>query len=158
LTINAPDFRQYVVEPAHAALVSGGIPRSLVADNQVIATGAVETLQGTFLVQENSGPGLGLFQIEPQSLDDLLAACTPSQIAVLDSLGTPQPPAVQIVTNLVYAAAICRLYYWQVPAALPPNTLAGLYGYWKLYYNTPAGAGTLAQFTQAIKLTDIVFT
>jgi hypothetical protein len=63
----------------------------------------------------------------------------------------------QIEGNLVLAAPIARLLYWQVPEPLPPRTLAGLWGYYKQYWNTPAGRTTEAEFIAALRLTDIVF-
>jgi hypothetical protein len=53
----------------------------------------------------------------------------------------------QLATNLCYATAICRLVYYRRREALPPaDDLAGLAAYWKLFYNTPLGKGTEAQW------------
>lgn len=54
----------------------------------------------------------------------------------------------QLATNLAYATAMCRIRYYRAPAAMPsdPNDVNALGTYWKQYYNTPQGAGTVEQF------------
>lgn len=156
MTIAAADFRACVVNPALGALVPAGVPYSLVAADLLMATAAVETALGSRLVQE-AGPALGVFQIEPASLSRLWASLTPGQLAALRPIMTSQSPISQMTYNLVFAAAICRLFYWHVPEPLPPHTTQGMWEYYKLYYNTPAGAATATEFMAALKLTDIVF-
>lgn len=156
MTIHAAQFRTYVVNPALGVLAAAGIPYSLVAADLLIATAAVETQIGSYLVQQG-GPALGVFQIQPASLADLWANLTPRQRDAVQSISTPESPVTQITTNLKFAAAICRLFYWQVPEPLPPHTEAGLWGYYKRWWNTPAGATTEAEFVAALKLADIKF-
>lgn len=154
MSINASDFRQYVIDPALAQLGAAGIPVSKTAADLLMATAAVETDLGTWLNQA-PGPALGVFQIEPASLATLLSRLTADQQMALAGIMTPQPIISQLDTNLVLAAAICRLFYWQVPAPLPPDTVSGLWNYYKTYYNTAAGAATLDGFISALKLTDL---
>ena len=154
MTIAPADFRSYVIVPALSALAPAGIPVSKTAADLLMATAAQETALGTWLVQEN-GPALGVFQIEPPSLDSLIMRLTAAQKAALALISTPAPLITQLPGNLVLAAAVCRLFYWQIPAALPPDTVSGLWGYYKHYYNTPAGAATEVQFQMALKLTDL---
>jgi hypothetical protein len=50
----------------------------------------------------------------------------------------------EAVGNLYYAAALCRVHYRRVREALPNEDDAeGMARYWKKYYNTVAGAGTV---------------
>jgi hypothetical protein len=119
-----------------------------------MATAANETDLGTWLNQA-PGPALGVFQIEPASLTSLVARLSVPQLTVLHGIMTPQRIASQIDSNLVLAAAVCRLFYWQVPAPLPPDTVSGLWSYYKTYYNTDAGAATMDGFVSALKLTDL---
>jgi hypothetical protein len=156
VTINAADFRQWIINPALTVLAPAGIPTSQTAADLLMATAAIETDLGTWLTQ-CGGPALGVFQIEPQPLADLVASLTPAEHAVLAQIKTLQPWATQIVSNLLLAAAVCRLFYWRVSAPLPPHTLAGLWGYYKQWWNTPSGAAIEADFAAALKLTDIVF-
>jgi hypothetical protein len=154
MTINAADFRRYVIDPALAALTPAGIPVAKTAADLLMATAANETDLGTWLNQA-PGPALGVFQIEPASLKSLVARLSVAQMSALHGVMTPQPIADQLDGNLVLAAAICRLFYWQVPAPLPPDTVSGLWSYYKTYYNTDAGAATMDGFVSALKLTDL---
>jgi hypothetical protein len=156
MTINAADFRAYVVNPALAALAPAGIPVTKTAADLLMATAAMETDLGTWLTQVG-GPALGMFQMQPATLAGLVSAMTPAQQAAVAKIKTVQPYAEQIETNLLLAAALARLFYWNAPAPLPPDTLDGLWGYYKQWWNTPAGAATEADFIAALKLTDIVF-
>ena len=51
-----------------------------------------------------------------------------------------------------YSTLMCRVHYFRVPEPLPVNTgdkmvyLESLGRYWKKYYNTEKGAGTIAGF------------
>lgn len=157
MTIAAADFRAYVINPALATLDQAGVPYSLVAADLLMMTAAVETALGSYLVQQG-GPALGVFQIEPASLSALWARLTPRQLAAVRAVSTPQSPITQVTTNLVFAAAICRLFYWHDPAPLPPHTAAGLWSMYKAIWNTAAGATTESEFLAALRLTDIVFT
>jgi hypothetical protein len=154
MTVNALDFRQFVIEPALTQLAPAGIPVTQTAADLLMATAANETDLGTWLNQD-PGPALGVFQIEPASLASLMARLSGPELTALNGIMTPQPIAVQLDTNLLLAAAICRLFYWQMPAPLPPDTVSGLWSYYKTYYNTDAGAATMDGFVSALKLTDL---
>lgn len=156
MTIAAADFRQQVVVPALLALEPAGIPCTQIAADLLMATAAIESGLGTYLVQRG-GPALGVFQIQPASLASCLTRLTSAQRAALGWLKNPQGYSAQVATNLVLAAAICRLFYWQVPTPLPLRTADGLWGYYKRWWNTLAGAATEAEFLAALKLTDIFF-
>lgn len=157
MTIAAADFRTCVIEPALAALVPVGIPYSRVAADLLMATAAVESGLGTYLVQR-SGPALGVFQIEPATLQSLYDHLSVPQLAAAKRVASGQWSIItQLPGNMLLAAAICRLFYWHIPDPLPLRTLEGLFNYWKTHYNTALGAGTLVGFTEAIKLTDIAF-
>jgi hypothetical protein len=73
MTINASDFRQFVIEPALMQLAPAGIPVTRTAADLLMATAANETDLGTWLNQK-PGPALGVFQIEPASLASLNGA------------------------------------------------------------------------------------
>jgi hypothetical protein len=157
MTIAAADFRNCVIAPALAALArDGGIPPSRTAADLLMATAAVESALGTWLTQV-TGPAKSVFQIEPETLARTLVAASQGQYRALQAIMSTQPVIDQIDGNLVLAAAVARLIYWQVPAPLPPHTEVGLWEYYKAYWNTPAGKTTEAQFLAALRLTDIVF-
>jgi len=156
VTINAAQFSAQIVIPTLELLEQqAGIPYADTAYYLVMGTIAQESLMGTWLVQEG-GDALGLGQIEPATLNGLVASLSVKETAALATLATPATPAHNVVGNLPYAVALVRLFYWHIPAALPAeNTVAALFAYYKQWYNTAAGAATLAQFQQNWALTGI---
>ena len=155
MTIAAADFRTYVINPALArALASAGIPVTETAADLLMATAAMETDLGTWLSQVG-GPALGVFQMQPATLTGLVTGLSAAEAEALATIATPQAPLVQVESNMVYAAATCRLFYRQSPMALPADTVAGLWSMYKAVWNTPAGAATIDDFMAALKLTDL---
>ena len=155
MTINAAQFSAQIVIPTLLTLDQvGKVPYSGVAYHLVMGTIAQESLLGTWLVQED-GPALGLGQIEPTTLNDLIASLDAPEAAALSMFAMGTTPAHNVVNSLPYAVAIVRLFYWKKPAWLPADTVTALFGYYKQWYNTPAGAATLAQWKQNWQLTGI---
>lgn len=155
MTINAAQFSAQIVTPTLEMLAQqAGVPYSTTAFNLVMGTIAQESLMGTWLVQQDGG-ALGVGQIEPATLTGLVASLSAAEAAALATLATPATPAHNVVGNLPYAVALVRLFYWHIPAELPDNTVSGLFAYYKQWYNTLAGAATLAQWMQNWALTGI---
>lgn len=154
MTINAQQFITQVAEPVLEGLVEAGVPYSATALNLCMGTIAQESLLGTFLVQEG-GSALGIGQIEPTTLADLLSRIDGAQGKFLDGISTKETAERNVVTNLSYAFALVRLFYWLIPDPLPENTVSGLFAYYKQWYNTPLGATTLRQWRQNWLLTGI---
>lgn len=152
----APDqFLSMVVEPTLQLLdAKAAVPYTEVARNLVMGTIAQESLLGTYLVQQG-GPALGVCQIQTATLTWLLGRLSAPEAAALASISTSESPAENVVSNLAYAVAVCRLYYWVSPTPLPPNTVAGLFSVYKSVWNTPAGAATLEEFAEHWALTGI---
>ncbi len=52
-----------------------------------------------------------------------------------------------LVTDLAYATAMCRVHYWRRPEPLPnAGDPEGMGEYWKQHYNSPLGKGTVERF------------
>jgi len=49
--------------------------------------------------------------------------------------------ASEMIWNLRYSVAMCRIHYYRQPGAIPKD-IQGQAEYWKKYYNTPMGKGT----------------
>jgi hypothetical protein len=141
-------LRSRVIIPALTAInLDGGAARNL-----LLGTAAQET-GGAYLAQYPSGPALSFWQIEPGTAVDVVRQVSERSMirwTLLQKLLAPNPgPLSQIATNLIYAAALCRLKYWLVEEALPAaDDMPALGAYWKKYYNTDAGAGTVEEFVQ----------
>jgi hypothetical protein len=129
------------------------------AEDLLLGTAAVESRCGQFLVQHGGGPALGIFQMEPETHDDIWQNWLRYRTHHLDDLtmagirsGDPMvwPSADHLVTDLAYATAMARFHYRRVPEALPnAGDVPALARYWKQHYNTPLGAGTEAKFISA---------
>ncbi len=144
--MNAEQFRQYVIRPA---LVWLGMD-SPAAEALLLGTAAQESGLGCYLRQVGGGPALGVFQMEPATYRDIWSRFVATRPEIAGRLAsrwpqTPEPEAM--VTDLFLAAVMCRLHYRRVTAPLPEaDDIAGLAAYWKRHYNTPAGAGSEAEF------------
>ena len=54
-----------------------------------------------------------------------------------------------LTTNLIAGIVCCRLHYWRVPKPMP-KTLDEQAAYWKQWYNTSKGAGTIDHFKELV--------
>lgn len=73
---------------------------------------------------------------------------------IADNNSIPKPEAM--IGDLFFAAAICRVLYFRVPAPLPAtNDVEAMANYHKRYYNTATGKAVanenISRFYQAIK-------
>jgi hypothetical protein len=114
------------------------------AINQVTGTAVVES-DCTYLQQLGGGPALGLFQMEPATHDDCwanyLTYNTALKARMQNIAGQASPSAALMVTNLAYAAAMCRIKYWRSPLKSPAATdAAGCANYHKTVFNSALGA------------------
>lgn len=122
---------------------------SQAAENLVVGTALTES-HGEFLRQLGGGPALGLWQMEPATHTDIWDNYLAFKDELADRVRGLQTVRAddfheELVGNLFYAAAMCRVHYRRVKAPLPSSDDAnGLASYWKRHYNTPAGAGTVS--------------
>jgi hypothetical protein len=140
--INLAHLKYSVVQPALTAIDL----MSSTALNLVTGTACVESGR-VYLKQVGGGPALSLWQIEPDTEADIWATYLDYQPALalaVRSLLCPGPTTRQLVGNLPYGAAICRIKYRRAPQVLPAyNDAAGLANYWKTIYNSSLGAGVV---------------
>ncbi|BBC81311.1 hypothetical protein AcetOrient_orf04484 [Acetobacter orientalis] len=143
-----PHVRDLWVKPALAALPSG--LNTLSAQQGVLGIGLKESGY-VYLVQLNkSQTAKGFWQMEDATHDDMWAnfiRYRPELQTALSRLLNGQVPTPQaLVTNPLYAAAMCRVHLLRQPDPLPAaNDAAAWAAYWKQHYNTPGGAGVAAQ-------------
>ena len=144
--LHIPQLRQYIVQPVLRALNA----YSKAAENLLVGT-AVQESRLEYLHQLGGGPARGLYQMEPATHDDICSnylAYQPDLRARIDTFVLPQHDRHdQLAWNLAYATAMCRAHYRRVREALPEeDDVDGLARYWKRYYNTEQGAGTVTEF------------
>lgn len=126
---------------------------SVDAVNLIIATGNAETGY-RHLEQMGGGPALGFFQIEKNTIDDVLknyARYRPQVMNTLIELGLRQGEEhFSVLSNIALQVAFCRLCYRRVPDPIPYN-IKDMAKYWKKFYNTEGGKGTVEHFLKANK-------
>jgi hypothetical protein len=139
--LNPNHTRTMVVRPALRAIGMW----SDVAEDLVLGTGIQESGLRA-LSQVPTGPARGLWQMERATFDDLWGRFLPLHSDVFAKvkllLASAPEPFDQMATNLLFAAAMCRIKYYASPKPLPSaGSLQAQADYWKLVYNTPLGAG-----------------
>lgn len=153
------DFKQYrdfVVIPTLRRLADANPKLNCVVSQELIlGVVAHESGNGRWIKQVR-GPALGFPQIEPATLEDLYINYLdyrPNLRLALDSEKVKmRDREEQLVTNLSYAVAACRLILWRAPDPLPErhedtaSYILSLGAYWKKHYNTEKGKGTVEQF------------
>ena len=119
------------------------------AVNLLLGTAAQESQLGKYIKQLGNGPALGIFQMEPNTFNDIrnnYLGYRPALVgALIHFCNISDWDSAQLVYNLKLAICMARIHYLRVPNALPGN-LKGYAKYWKKYYNTPLGAGTEGEF------------
>lgn len=140
-------FRNVVVRPA---LESLGL-QSYAAEMLVLGTAAQES-QFKYLEQLSGGPGIGLYQMEEATHEDIWDNFLKYRRDLAPKAAhwatAARPDAGEMAWNLRYATAMTRLHYFRVDEHLPVVTSFDLASYWKRYYNTWRGAGRIAQFIE----------
>ena len=129
---------------------------SAAAVNLLLGTAAQESRTGKYIYQLNDGPALGIFQMERNTETDIwenyLKYNENLAYSLLKVCGYEEIPINALEGNLIYQICMARIHYFRVPQALPDShDIAGLAAYWKKYYNTHLGAGTIEEFKKNYK-------
>jgi len=121
------------------------------AVNLLLGT-AIQESRLTYLKQKGGGPALGLFQIEPNTFNDIYFRYLQREdkkelLGRVRQFTTQQDVRDQVIGNIPFAVVIARVRYYMVPEALPAyDDLEGLGKYWKRFYNTDGGKGEASEF------------
>ena len=123
------------------------------ARSLIYNTGKAESDYKT-LQQYGGGPALGFFQMEPATCRDIwdnYVMYRPKYRDKLYALGFDEGTLeFCLLSNVGLQAALCRLHYRRVPSPLPKaGDLEAQAKYWKEFYNTRLGKGTIEHFMEA---------
>lgn len=142
--IDVNQFRQEVVRPVITAL---GL-YSRAAENLLVGTALQES--GLKYLRQLNGPAIGVLQMENPTHDDIWANYLTQRHGLATLVRGFQlsywedVPAAQMAGNMYYAVAMGRIHYLRVREALPKaDNAAEMARYWKKYYNTLLGRGTV---------------
>ena len=115
---------------------------------------AIQESRLHYLKQIPSGIAKGICQMEEATHDDIwdnfLKYKPEIKERLLGLTNQSMDLVDQLKGNLYYAVAMCRIHYYRVSEALP-NDLEGMARYWKKYYNTELGKGTVEEFIHNYK-------
>ena len=151
--LNVTDFRLHVIRPTlhHLGLWQ---PK---AEDLVLGTALVESHLHALDQRSDGvlGPGYGLYQMEPSTHDDIWLNFLPArahlQVKLYELLPVWPDRVVQLVTNLAYATAMCRIHYLRFATPIP-NSPERQAHYWKAHYNTHKGKGAPEDYIRAWEL------
>lgn len=155
MPIDIDDLRTLVVRPTLQKLKL----HSEAAENLIIGTGITES-HLSHLRQMGNGVALGIFQMEPATHKDIWRNFLTGeahhelyQVMAEIAGGVTGMVPQNMVGNLYYATAMCRVHYLRVKDPLPDaKDAVGLADYWKRWYNTESGAGRAAGAVAKFKM------
>ena len=142
--INVSQLKSEIIAPV---LQSIGL-YSEHAVNLLVGTALQESLGGTY-VKQIKGPACGIYQMEPATARDIIDNFLKYKKELSDKVfrfyNRNLTLEENLISNLFFATAMCRVHYFRVKEALPTTVVT--YGdYWKRYYNTVKGKGTVTEF------------
>lgn len=162
-------IRDYIISPTLSKMSSGEIDLATpAAINLLVGTCAQETAGGAYIRQIGYPIGslsgaYGIYQCELRSADMNLRSARQKTMSknarlasifthIVDFMGIPKRDtdlAAALMGDLYFATAMCRLHYMLVPVPIPEaSDIRGLGEYWKKYYNTSLGRGTVDDFVE----------
>jgi len=155
MSLHLLQLKDLVVKP-----VLKGLGMYSVAAEQLVIGTICQESRGVYLKQLGGGPALGICQMEPNTHKDIWLNYLKYQRDIVKDLSglisgaaedvcavAGYPDHDELISNLKYAIAMCRVHYWRKPNALPKaNDINGLASYWKQFYNTVKGAGKAEEF------------
>ena len=116
----------------------------------------VPLLLGTCAVESNFGkynrqilgPALSVFQIEPFTFYDIKNRR--NSYFMKAGYNTIKLKAEDMLDDLKLSCLVCRLKYLDTPKPLPnsPDDVEALARYWKQFYNTRLGKGSIEDFIE----------
>ncbi len=121
------------------------------AVNLLLGTAAQESAFGTYLEQMD-GPALGVFQMEPETERDIWLNYLQYRHSLAEKIydiTSVTRPGGHLKFNLAYQIAMARIHYLRVQKPLPEaDDITGLAHYWKDFYNTDQGQGSVQDFLE----------
>jgi hypothetical protein len=150
--IDPGQFRHLVIGPALTRLAACTVapPWSRAAETLLLGT-ALQESSLTYLIQlgDTSGRGgHGLYQDEPEDLDDLkvnFLGFRPVLAGAVNQFRRGGDDVRQLEFDMEWATIIARLHYFRSPQALPPEDAEAMAAFYKSDYNTILGAAEPAQ-------------
>lgn len=141
--VNIKQFSEFIVIPT--LLEIDLFSRSA----HILVTGTALVESRLEYIKQIKGPALGFYQMEPATHDDIWENYLKYRTELSQkihnlSYRNKALSEIQLIGNLPYATAMCRVHYLRRPEPLPEwNNVKDMAQYWKQWYNTPQGSGTI---------------
>lgn len=141
--INYDQLKDLIIKPALLDLL-------LYSDDAIellLFTCATESQGGTYLHQIK-GPALGIYQMEPNTYNDIWVNYIHNRpdilLRMVHNFGCSQMPSEdRLIYDLRFATAMARLHYARVSEPLPKqDDPHSIWDYYKAHYNTSQGSAT----------------
>lgn len=119
----------------------------------LVETAQQETHLGTYRDRSPYRHGTGLCQVDPIGLQDVKTRTRPHNVELIDEKFGIELSLVthrDLEHSPLLAFVICRLHYKLRPEIIPPS-VEGRGAYWKEFYNTKAGRGTVHEYLDNAK-------
>lgn len=148
--------REYIHRVIHAVCLYLG-SNSQLAESLLTETCAAETQLCTYPDRHPTKLGVGGFQFDQIALDDLQQETDlrhKKKVERLWGYVLDDVVLADLADDFLLAAICCRLKYMRVPSAIPKSYLDRAI-YWKRFYNTEAGKGTIDHYITAVERFDI---
>lgn len=158
-TIYGLDPRQFAFRIVRPLLKDIGLG-SNAAERLVLGTAMKESLLR--YMQQIRGPAIGVYQMEAPTFKDIRENFLARALEIrrrVDAWAIGTPDAQEMEGNLYFATAMCRAHYRRFSEDLPrQNDALGMATYWKRYYNTSLGKGTVEEALPHFQLAIDIFT
>ena len=154
--MNPEQLLELIITPTHKYM--GGNYQSDSADLLSLCTAAIESDCGYYIKQNDGGPALGIWQMEPATHEDIWGNCDAiingeviSEVMAWSIDGSSNTDN-DLINSPKYACAMARLKYSMDSNPLPKVTgnrkedERALWLYYKRVYNTPLGKSTFAKW------------
>ena len=131
------------------------------AVNLVLATGIVES-RYEYIKQMGNGPARSFWQVEPKTAIDnlqhylkhrpsLMQKCAEATLVDIKHWQNYDENLWEEILEKNIAAGIihARIKYWRVPKKMP-TSVEGQANYWKKYYNSELGVGSVEHYIELV--------
>lgn len=121
--------------------------------NMILETACVESNCGEY-IKQLKGPACGIFQIEPRTAKDIIDNFIYYRPNLRENYAKLMNGFLSLeqnlCTNLMFQIFMCRVFYLRFAEKIP-DTVEGRAKYWKKYYNTELGKGTVEKYIKAVE-------
>lgn len=118
----------------------------------ILETACAETQLGTYPDRHKEKWGVGLYQHDRINIQDILLHGQRKHFRLIKNVfgyDMNEITLEDLSLDPLLSTICCRLSYLRIPEPLPTD-LYSRAEYWKLYFNTTSGAGTISHYLESV--------